>query len=105
MTSLSTDCLFFFFNDTATTEIYTLSLHDALPIFPSGDRLTVTHSHLEGDTWHTSAQSFREHAAKRRGSDTKRAALARCYRRGVGTFALMHTTTRRVKPIGQRSSL
>src|SRR2546427_5482705 len=28
---------FFFFNDTATTEIYTLSLHDALPISP-GDR-------------------------------------------------------------------
>ena len=24
--------VFFFFNDTATTEIYTLSLHDALPI-------------------------------------------------------------------------
>src|SRR5882724_6386976 len=28
--------LFFFFNDTATTEIYTLSLHDALPIFDDG---------------------------------------------------------------------
>src|SRR2546429_8682629 len=27
--------LFFFFNDTATTEIYTLSLHDALPISES----------------------------------------------------------------------
>src|SRR2546426_2785955 len=27
-------CFFFFFNDTATTEIYTLSLHDALPILP-----------------------------------------------------------------------
>src|SRR5256885_2867210 len=27
-------CVFFFFNDTATTEIYTLSLHDALPIYP-----------------------------------------------------------------------
>src|SRR5256885_8013603 len=27
------DFFFFFFNDTATTEIYTLSLHDALPIF------------------------------------------------------------------------
>src|SRR5256885_5103902 len=27
--------IFFFFNDTATTEIYTLSLHDALPISPS----------------------------------------------------------------------
>src|SRR5260370_16978615 len=42
--------LFFFFNDTATTEIYTLSLHDALPICvgqcaavvretPGGDRV------------------------------------------------------------------
>src|SRR6202451_4756258 len=28
----STELHFFFFNDTATTEIYTLSLHDALPI-------------------------------------------------------------------------
>src|SRR5256885_13085931 len=31
--------IFFFFNDTATTEIYTLSLHDALPI--SGTRVDV----------------------------------------------------------------
>src|SRR6185437_16839049 len=31
--SASFVCFFFFFNDTATTEIYTLSLHDALPIF------------------------------------------------------------------------
>src|SRR3712207_9486540 len=30
---LSVRFSFFFFNDTATTEIYTLSLHDALPIF------------------------------------------------------------------------
>src|SRR5256885_8884209 len=29
---------FFFFNDPATTEIYTLSLHDALPIFVPTDR-------------------------------------------------------------------
>src|SRR5690349_24360700 len=29
---------FFFFNDTATTEIYTLSLHDALPISRPADR-------------------------------------------------------------------
>src|SRR6266487_6403289 len=34
---------FFFFNDTATTEIYTLSLHDALPIRPrSGGRAGAT---------------------------------------------------------------
>src|SRR2546427_11876964 len=31
---LSPGLILFFFNDTATTEIYTLSLHDALPIFP-----------------------------------------------------------------------
>src|SRR5256885_15828928 len=31
-TRISVNFFFFFFNDTATTEIYTLSLHDALPI-------------------------------------------------------------------------
>src|SRR5438034_3247284 len=30
--------MIFFFNDTATTEIYTLSLHDALPIWGAGRR-------------------------------------------------------------------
>src|SRR2546428_5868534 len=42
---------FFFFNDTATTEIYTLSLHDALPIFQLGDRrlhLRIVHLHRGG---------------------------------------------------------
>src|SRR5260370_30958522 len=33
MEGVSFYCTFFFFNDTATTEIYTLSLHDALPIY------------------------------------------------------------------------
>src|SRR3712207_9420046 len=32
MKSVCCECTVFFFNDTATTEIYTLSLHDALPI-------------------------------------------------------------------------
>src|SRR5437588_9844662 len=35
---------FFFFNDTATTEIYTLSLHDALPIFSRGTQAEITPS-------------------------------------------------------------
>src|SRR5256885_16412709 len=35
---------FFFFNDTATTEIYTLSLHDALPICGIG-QLRIEHDH------------------------------------------------------------
>src|SRR5687767_15933095 len=34
---------FFFFNDTATTEIYTLSLHDALPIYLHVRRLVGGH--------------------------------------------------------------
>src|SRR3712207_6913716 len=37
--------IFFFFNDTATTEIYTLSLHDALPICRRGDGV---YGHLLG---------------------------------------------------------
>src|SRR3989441_9007639 len=41
-------CSFFFFNDTATTEIYTLSLHDALPI-----------SVKEPFTWPNSSDSSR----------------------------------------------
>ena len=35
--------LFFFFNDTATTEIYTLSLHDALPICVSKSSMSYNH--------------------------------------------------------------
>src|SRR2546430_16832480 len=37
---VSLNFLFFFFNDTATTEIYTLSLHDALPIYLTKSRIT-----------------------------------------------------------------
>src|SRR3712207_7797723 len=37
-------CVFFFFNDTATTEIYTLSLHDALPISPKNPKSGSPHS-------------------------------------------------------------
>src|SRR3712207_9455878 len=36
--------MFFFFNDTATTEIYTLSLHDALPIFCSYESASISRS-------------------------------------------------------------
>src|SRR5690348_17803103 len=36
--------MFFFFNDTATTEIYTLSLHDALPISPPAELLADDHA-------------------------------------------------------------
>src|SRR5260221_2775497 len=39
---------FFFFNDTATTEIYTLSLHDALPIYEFVSGTTVTYEKIAG---------------------------------------------------------
>src|SRR3712207_8375864 len=53
-------CLFFF-NDTATTEIYTLSLHDALPIFSqSAIRLRVRPFEVPTDLGITQAHGLRE---------------------------------------------
>src|SRR5215211_9052239 len=44
----------FFFNDTATTEIYTLSLHDALPIFSGTAPLAAADSRARSPTQRTS---------------------------------------------------
>src|SRR2546425_5581218 len=52
---------FFFFNDTATTEIYTLSLHDALPI--CGIKIDPNNVILKGST------GLRARAAIARGED------------------------------------
>src|SRR2546430_9963350 len=43
--------IFFFFNDTATTEIYTLSLHDALPISRSSPAPTPCSPPTRSRTW------------------------------------------------------
>src|SRR6266536_2398769 len=53
--------LFFFFNDTATTEIYTLSLHDALPI--SGTPIRHSRGRNAGKTRPTSRRS-EEHTSE-----------------------------------------
>src|SRR2546430_11088309 len=58
--------LFFFFNDTATTEIYTLSLHDALPI------------------WHSQARQ-----AAPAGSATPKSSRFGRHRRRLRAFAIM----------------
>src|SRR2546427_1174193 len=50
--------LFFFFNDTATTEIYTLSLHDALPISPSSP--CTCFSSFVAESWATLSQGKEE---------------------------------------------
>src|SRR5256885_14451970 len=63
---------FFFFNDTATTEIYTLSLHDALPIAVRCERLcreTVDQHAAAGDSSEANQRGSRATriAAPRRG--------------------------------------
>src|SRR2546428_9209434 len=59
---------FFFFNDTATTEIYTLSLHDALPISPLGRnvlmRLFSTHPPIEERIARLRAMRSEEHTSE-----------------------------------------
>src|SRR5438445_13017817 len=58
-------CYSFFFNDTATTEIYTLSLHDALPISPKRERHEARqHNHGQHES--------REPNAKRKGGQGKK---------------------------------
>src|SRR6266540_5579150 len=44
----------FFFNDTATTEIYTLSLHDALPILPNAADDGIVNPRCQRRNRHTS---------------------------------------------------
>src|SRR2546429_6905449 len=57
----STFSFFFFFNDTATTEIYTLSLHDALPIsYADGTSSSFTQSLSD---WYSPATFAGESAA------------------------------------------
>src|SRR3989442_4128175 len=55
MSRSPTTLFFFFFNDTATTEIYTLSLHDALPILLVSDQ-----SSLRTSSWVTSPVLWKE---------------------------------------------
>src|SRR5438552_17462101 len=58
--------IIFFFNDTATTEIYTLSLHDALPISHLMDPAT------QPDPWNLAANSPPHSADHRLGDGTLR---------------------------------
>src|SRR5438034_11632230 len=63
---------FFFFNDTATTEIYTLSLHDALPIFSGDNRPATGCSSILIDPLHPlSAVSARDPRPNRVGSPVR----------------------------------
>ena len=88
-----TSCVlfFFFFNDTATTEIYTLSLHDALPIYNKSGH----HAH---DKWVTPPKAYAglrsdrwsDSAAIKRGKQTYQKNCSSCHGedgRGTGPLA------------------
>src|SRR6266571_1359882 len=58
--------LFFFFNDTGTTEIYTLSLHDALPIlFDAAGFVGGGGGHLQRPAWSKSARVEQDRESRR----------------------------------------
>src|SRR3712207_8130083 len=60
-------CVFFFFNDTATTEIYTLSLHDALPICARVLRLGNPYGDLPSNDEHREIQDEEDQKSCRGG--------------------------------------
>src|SRR5256885_12013211 len=63
MYHITNSFLFFFFNDTATTEIYTLSLHDALPILRV---IRVLDGHEPSATLHVVDERLNLHGADRK---------------------------------------
>src|SRR5690349_24539549 len=56
--------LFFFFNDTATTEIYTLSLHDALPISALRAFRRPFRRHIRPRSWSSRTGRSEEHTSE-----------------------------------------
>src|SRR5947209_20075478 len=74
--------LFFFFNDPSTTEIYTLSLHDALPILNGRFNTSITHAYsivigskhitlnATGGGFLTASKQFRHGATSKSRSNT-----------------------------------
>src|SRR3989475_2779794 len=70
--------MFFFFNDTATTEIYTLSLHDALPIYQEERRPPAQGRDVSG---HGAGRGQGHGARGTRAPFLERAAARRLHRR------------------------
>src|SRR3712207_8859486 len=82
--------IFFFFNDTATTEIYTLSLHDALPIWlrnsrPSSDRAANTTTTLSARRTRRASSAVSERSNPRRSRTS-------CARQRSATRSEEHTS-------------
>src|SRR5439155_23794440 len=76
---------FFFFNETSTTKIYTLSLHDALPISPAGGRLHP----LALETRREDIPSWEYHSGSVDAPQRLQGSLTRC---GASTRSEEHTS-------------
>src|SRR6202045_5563774 len=96
-TRLARSVPFFFFNDTATTEIYTLSLHDALPIYQQNREITVQNNFLAQNVTrdadhrseeHTSELQSRENLVCRLLLEKKYIAVVLCDRPSIQCFFL-----------------
>src|SRR5258708_10788307 len=69
VSALPGDSIFFFFNDTATTEIYTLSLHDALPILLDIIRRDVAAGQVRIDNPTQNLERSEEHTSELQSPD------------------------------------
>src|SRR6266436_9714437 len=85
--------IFFFFNDTATTEIYTLSLHDALPIAAAGHFLVAlpalerrVRRGVPRSEEHTSELQSRLHLVCRLLLEKKKTNLYICFERRITKY-------------------
>src|SRR5258707_10216242 len=101
-------CRLFFFNDTATTEIYTLSLHDALPIsalppavrvrqpdvFKGPGRLAVGASQVDRSEEHTSELQSRQYLVCRLLLEKKKSETAAPTRVAIMVLLTKRASTR-----------
>src|SRR3712207_6883803 len=99
---MQTSTIFFlFFNDTATTEIYTLSLHDALPIFEhigtTGALEWIDRERPHLSTWFYAVRSFNHRGNRSSLSDRKSTRLNSSHANiSYAVFCLKHKKTRRL---------
>src|SRR5256714_4719127 len=90
---------FFFFNDTATTEIYTLSLHDALPICNKTTNLTSKEAKMGKVMRHTLGASLniRHNLSSSKGPKPLQLKLLTTYIPKTSAFTLAFSTSQRLR--------
>src|SRR2546428_12125095 len=86
---------FFFFNDTATTEIYTLSLHDALPIYPAA------HTPPPADAAHPARRARRRVPAPQRGPGDRKSTRLNSSHDQI-SYAVFCLKKKKTKPLVHR---